>query len=192
VQGTTPFYKLGDRFLRAALAVEPAEDIDTIKLLRGDIRPSRPVRTRVTMGKRPVDLIVGTDISTKLLSDAAVKALTTAGITGWTTYPVEVLGPPGVRIAGYRGLSATGRCGPIDKSRSRRELRPPRVPNAAAYWAWMGLYFDEATWDRSDLFMPQDRTLFIFATELVRATVAVHKLTNFNFIPVDDVESLVP
>src|SRR5437588_991555 len=72
--------------------------------------------------------------------------------TGWSTYPAVVCDKSGLEYAHYHGLVITGRCGQRNLSASKIELSEYPggwFPN------FVGHYFDETSWDGSDLFMEE-------------------------------------
>jgi hypothetical protein len=107
---------------------------------------------------------------------------------GWRTFPVCVYGKHGKRIPGYHGLAVIGRCGPIDNSRSVQQWRPPKAVTGKPYRAWVGLYFDESSWDGSDIFMPEC-TALICVTEPVKESVTRARLTNVRLVALSEMEN---
>jgi hypothetical protein len=72
--------------------------------------------------------------------------------TGWSTYPAVVCDRSGLENTHYHGLVITGRCGQRNLSASKIELSEYPggwFPN------FVGYYFDEKSWDGSDLFMEE-------------------------------------
>jgi hypothetical protein len=186
-------YALSDRDLPGAMVVRGLGDsmLDPRKLLRGVARPQRPLALEPALGTKPLDLVVGTDIATKLISEATIEVLRSFGCTGWATYPVEFRDRQGKQVHGFHGFSVRGRCGPLDPS-DRREWQPPRVPGGPSYEAWVGLSFSPSSWDGSDMFMARDQTLFVFATERVRDAIQSAKLRNFEFQAIAEIKLLRP
>jgi hypothetical protein len=191
--GLAGVYTLSDRDVRGAMVVQGSGGslLDGRRRLRGLTSLHIPVAVEPALGEQPLDLVVGTDIATMLVSTAVVEALRSAGCTGWGTYPVEFRDGHRQRIDGYHGFSVHGRCGPLNPS-DRREWQPPRVPGGPRYEAWVGLSFPSESWDGSDVFMANDETLFVFATERVRDAIRSAKLRNFEFRPIAEVKLLSP
>lgn len=52
-----------------------------------------------------------------------------------------------------------------------------------------GLYFDERSWDGSDIFRPSDDTAWIFITNRVKNVLSA-KTKNIRFVPLEDVEHM--
>lgn len=73
----------------------------------------------------------------------------------------------GERFAGYRGLSVTGRSGPIDDSLTERVLLPPFVPGRPPVPHSRGFCPEPGSWDGSALFVPRD-TFYTCVTSPVR------------------------
>ncbi len=115
-----------------------------------------------------------------------VASLQEAGISGWSTYPVELFGKQGEPLGTYHGLIVHGRCGAIDDSRSERTTK--EFP-AAVLPIWRGLYFDEDSWDGADIFMPSDETGWIFVTERAKHIFAA-RAKNVRFTTLTEVDGL--
>lgn len=181
------FCLLEDAFTPGSLRVLLGESVDDMALARGDALPDEPLICRHHMGGRPRDL-VGTGYGTvDLLSDRVISILRDSGFTGWKTFPVEVYGKRGERIEGYHGFSVTGRCGPIDWSKGKKVRKPPPVPWGEGYDAWVGMYFDPATWDGSDIFVPEE-TAYTIMVERVVTALKKAKVTNMTFKPLTEFE----
>ncbi len=155
-------------------------------VLRNEVRLEHPLHLELAAGasgRALRDLIGASLVSIRLVSDRVVDLL--QGFTGWATYAVEVRGEAGSTISGYHGLSITGRCGPIDDSRSQPRLSPPPCPGGRWSRKWCGLYFDESTWDGNDFFVP-DGTTMIMAVEPVKEVMESEYVSNVGFIPQGD------
>ena len=153
----------GSRQFRAAIDLGDADDLAVAR----DAMPVGRARARWAMGSaKPGEIVWTTSAFTVLLSPALVDALRQAGVSGWSTYPVELSGKDGATFGTYRGLVVHGRCGPID--RSSRKAPAPAGPASVV----KGLFFDEGTWDGSDIFMPGDDTAFVFFTERAKDLLA--------------------
>lgn len=178
----TSAYLMRPAFVRGAAIVTPIDETlpRHSPLLRAERTPPSPIVFRLSMGKRPTDLMHGSDPALRLLSPAAVATFTDAGLTGWTTYPVTIDGR-GFNGSpdGYVGLAVTGRCGPIERDRARSEVR--LSPIGKPYRASVGLYVDPSSWDGSDLFMPRDETDAVLVSDRARRALLAGKLTNIQF-----------
>src|SRR5262249_27462331 len=118
---------------------------------RAEKIPSGPVEVRWTMGRnRPSDFIFTTWVDPVLISDRVVGVLKAGELSGWQPYPIDLFGKDGARITGYQGLAVHGRCGPIDNSLS---VKIQKIYPGGIFPMWRGLFFDQTTWDGSDLFM---------------------------------------
>ncbi|MFQ5423999.1 MAG: hypothetical protein ACE5F9_08465 [Phycisphaerae bacterium] len=186
-------YDLNTIGKRTALHVRPRndEDIEDVSALyRARVRPDKPLVFEFfkgASGSTAHDFVSTGFAALLLVSNRVVKVL--AGFTGWTTYPVEVYGKNGELIAGYHGLAVTGRCGPIDDARSRPAIQPPAVPAGRPRPIWIGLYFDPATWDGSDIFLPQGNE-GTFVTRPVKMSLEEAKATNVYFRPLTEMENM--
>jgi hypothetical protein len=151
-------------------------------LLRGEIYPDTPVMYRRLSGKNAYDFVYTSSLSVRLISRRVEDLLRVNGFTGWTTFPARLFGVRHIELEGYSGLSITGRCGPIDPRKGALRAWPTNhLKNKHANEATLscydrpttpfstlvGTYFDENTWDGSDLFLPGDWSS-VFITQQVR------------------------
>ncbi|MCC6215312.1 MAG: hypothetical protein IT376_10610 [Polyangiaceae bacterium] len=174
----------GSRAFRGSISLSVE---DAFATTRADKRPGR-VEVRWAMGaKVPVDMIRATIVAPVIVSDLVVDVLKTREFTGWETYPIELFGHDGIPIHGYQGLAVRGRCGPIDDSRSMKFDKI--MPGGVFPW-WRGLYFDPATWDGSDLFMPAGNVGWILVVEAVKRAFEKAKVKNGLFTRLDEVERM--
>ena len=132
-----------------------------------------PIPFRWAEGSRLYDVLLST-LPSELLSARCFHVLETARATGWARYPIELRGKNDEPIDGYSGLTVTGRCGPLRYDRSRVETRIGA--SGKPYKVKIGLYFDEGTWDGSDVFTPEGTT-FVFVTVKVKQALEEAKIT---------------
>jgi len=132
----------------------------------------------------PSEVIWCTIAAAQLISAAIVDRFLNNGITGWGTFPVDLLGKGGEHIEGYFGLSVHGRCGPIDKSKSTRILK--QMPGGVFPY-WKGLYFDPDSWDGSAIFVSETSSL-LFVVDTVKRSLEKAKIKNLRFVALDAFE----
>ena len=182
--GFSHIYKMsesgGSRAFRATLEID-----DDYPLFTGEVKRDMPIQAHWFMGAaRPVDIIWTGFAVPVLVSERVVQILREGKFTGWDVTPVELRDKAGAHLPGYYFLSVLGRCGPIDYSRS--ETIQERLPGG-----WFprlkGLYFDPATWDGSDIFLPEG-TRFKFAVEPVKRALVRAKVKNIVFTRLDEIE----
>lgn len=160
--------------------------LDPLLATRGE-QIVRGASARWAMGGTRPDQIVWTRlIGPILLASSVVEALQEAGASGWKTYPVALLGKNGEAMGTYFGLQVTGRCGQLDPTRCAHETQD--YP-AGSFPVLRGLYFDEASWDGSDIFMPADDSAWIFVTELARRVFEANA-KNIRFEALTDIEQI--
>ena len=116
-----------------------------------------------------------------MFSQRIVDVLTLHRVTGWSTYPVDVYGKDGAFVARYHGISIHGRCGPIDGRRSTRVMR--EYP-AGLFPVSKGFFFDEASWDGSDFFVPAGTNFKLVSAE-VKKTIEKLKARHITFDALD-------
>jgi hypothetical protein len=152
-----------------------------VRLLRGELSTSRPVRVEHAMGGQLKDVIWTTWAGVFLVEQRVCDLLRRSGISGWTTYEVEVTDQRGLPVSGYSGFAVTGRCGPIDHPRAELFLKASPVPHGKATWFRKGLFLEPDSWDGSDLFCPDDTSTFVVATERTRRLLEKSKVRNLSF-----------
>lgn len=144
------------------MSLEGAFDV-----LRGDVKPAAPVSGRWMMGRRvPRDFIWTTLGVPVIVSDRVISILSAGEFLGWSTYPIDLVGPKGDPVSGYQGLVVRGRCGALQGERSTEIQKPGPVGNKII--VYRGQFFDETRWDGSHIFMSTDKTGLIFVLQEVR------------------------
>lgn len=152
-------------------------------LLRGEWLPDAPLEARWSMGKhKPDNIAWGCTSAWLYLSPRVQELLQDQKFTGYSLYPVFMYDRAKELCPGYAGFSITGRCGPIDNDRGK--VAPGQEGEAFA--EHIGLYFNEFTWDGSDLFCPAGINTYMFATEQVRNLFEEYDLGGFEFTPLTE------
>ncbi|MCM3630572.1 hypothetical protein M3194_24880 [Paenibacillus glycanilyticus] len=150
-------------------------------LLRGDIKPSETIEVRHMRGTHTPALAIHTGFSL-LLHDSIIEAFIQNQITGWETFRIALYGKNDEIIPNYSGVSITGRCNPLDYSRSEIVYR--EYPGGI-FPRFKGSYFKDDFWDGTDLFMdnPDTRgyTLNKYVSERVKNIFDNLKTKNLEF-----------
>lgn len=185
VAGLEKYFLMADADTPRALRVRPVGEFPGHALLSGERRPRQPLLFEVSGGIRPMDLI-GTEFAgVYLISPRFQAALSHGSFSGWGLIEASV---SGTTIERYRLLVISGRCGPIEDSRSER-LLIPSPSGGEAVGGWRGLLFDPDTWDGSDLFLPRN-TFHTIVVDRVRDVVIRERLTNVTFERITEIERL--
>lgn len=151
------------------------------ELLRGDWVPKEKLQAVWTMGAaNPRDVAWGRTVSWWYISPRIQQLFRDNSITGWVSFPIALSNKSGDICPGY---SVSGRCGPIDKTRG--QLAPGEKTNTK-YSLRKGLYFDAASWDRSDFFCPTGNNSYIFVTARVREICENNEVFGFRFTPLSN------
>jgi hypothetical protein len=143
-------------------------------------RPAEPIVFRQNSDKlSPGHLVPGGSPALLLLSRRLAGALRTSRCTGWTTWPVHLLVEGGRPVGDHVGLAVTGRCEPIQRERSER---------LGDNW-WRGVFFEEASWDGSDIFQPEgSRAGWPYLSAHAKEAVLAAKLRGVGFEALSEVE----
>ena len=168
--------------------VDLESDGDPLPIVRGEAEPKAPLVGRWTMGHRSAHDIIWTTWAIPIIVCKRVIDIFTANnFTGWRTYDVEIYAKGGSRVPDFFGLSVVGRCGPFDNTRCERVM--VQLPGTVrATLKYKGTYFDEGSWDGSDLFMSsQPWTGVVMVTERVQKalTGAKPKIRDLRFESLD-------
>jgi len=176
------------RFIMGRVMELEVERERLLSLFYGETKPASPVRISVFRGTRLGDFMYCDPLEVWCISQEAVDCLRAHGITGWDTYPVEVLDRRGVAIPGYLGLAITGRIGYLVGSESRLEEREPPVPQGKPYRVYVGMQLDCSEWDGSDLCTTAPSTSYVWANQRAVDAIWECKLTNVEYERVDQMD----
>lgn len=182
-------YSLNNAFKRGALHVESNQKLDKKRIFKGQETVDQQLKFKYHSGSHPQDLIGTTNAWIKLISNKVVKVLNQHGFKGWSTIPALVYSKQQEQIDGYHVLRVHGRCGPIDDSKSREVVIPPKSPKGKPRKGLMGLYFDQESWDGSDIFSPEG-TGFVFVTEKVKLALEEAEVSNLIFKAITEIENM--
>ncbi|MCI0343742.1 MAG: hypothetical protein L0216_21760 [Planctomycetales bacterium] len=184
------FLHLGDA--KGALQVRPAHSSLPVSgqifgLIRGEVAAGEILDFEWASGSHVFDLVGTGFAGLHLISERLVSQLTSANLTGWMTAEARVTGKGGRIVEGLRRFIVSGRCGPIDYARS--EIMIVSFPGGPGR-VRRGLYFDQATWDGSDVFSPQGSGITLVTTDFKRM-VEEQRVSNVRLTPLSRVERLL-
>jgi hypothetical protein len=153
------------------------------QIIRGTVSPAIPIHIKLHELSKISDIIwIASD--TMAVTDDVISVFTKYNIVGWTTYPLLSEPQNDSNAKKYHGLAITGRCGAINYSRSVPIQR--RYP-AGVFPAFQGIYFDESSWDGSDIFMTPPESIWTFVTERVRSALQECAINNVILERVTDI-----
>ena len=108
----------------------------------------------------------------------------------WRGFPLpdtqsscEITSRKGEPFGGYSFLQVLGKCAPIDDTKSilvEKEYPAGRFP------AYKGLFFEEGSWDSSDIFSPLGFTMTV-VTERVAQILKSEKIRGVEFVPLTEI-----
>lgn len=146
-----------------------------------------PLHARWHMGRsKPKDAIGNSYLASLLVSEKVKKILESNHFTGFRTLQCEVRDKKGDLMLGYYFLQVTGRCGPIDES--RRVMTQAKYP-MGMFPVLRGAYFDEKSWDQSDLFSAPNYNM-VMVTESVKKALEAGKASGFHFTPLNLIDRI--
>ncbi|MEP6850584.1 MAG: DUF1629 domain-containing protein [Acidobacteriota bacterium] len=190
------FFELGSKLVSSTVQAHPIglrptgklDDIgDAYRLLKGEFASIQfPVTFRQEYGTRLCDALDTGYPGLYLISNRMKSALEAAELTGWTTFPIRLLDKQGNDIDGYQGFSVTGRCGPIDVSKSQI-IEKRLVPNGPLCIYYKGLHVGLDRWDGRDFFLPK-RNYGTIVTTKGATIIKSSRLTNIRLTNLTDIE----
>ncbi len=173
-----------ERAVRAAFC---SKDIDFLRLSAGQC-PDSIQMTRHS-GSKAFDLVGTTRHGIYLFSPRLQDALRSTKVTGWQPCPVTFFsGRPNEELRQYAAIGITARCGGLDNTRSIRTMTST-TKTGKSVPRWVGIYFDEETWDGSDMFRPVG-TMLTIVTSRVKNLLEGVGVTNVRLRKVLEVERL--
>lgn len=156
-----------------------------VAALTGELTLGRPVRVTWDMGgSSPSDFVWTTNFAPLIVSVRILDVLKEMQATGWDSYDVQLVGRDDREISGYGGLVVRGRCGPIQRERS---VAIPKEFPGGVFPVYRGYFFDEQSWDGSDVFLASG-TLHIFVVERVVRALRGAGVTGVKFERADKAE----
>lgn len=139
--------------LRSRLPSDSSQGgLDLDRLSQGAIQVSDPIQFDVAQGSGICDFLWTQLVTPVCISKRVVRLLQKSDVSGWSTYPVEVIDDKGRLLADYHGLVVSGAICLADYTRSNVVTKPPPAPRGRSYDVYRGLYFDADEWDGSDMF----------------------------------------
>jgi len=81
-------------------------------------------------------------------------------------------------------LAITGRCGPPENCRS---VRFEKSTSGGPVHAWLGYYFEEASWDGSDVFTTSDGGAQLFVVGRVKTALEANGIGDLIFTSLDEI-----
>ena len=176
--GNTPYVQVADNQL-----LNKGED----QVLAGDYTDvDLPLWFKRKYGRKWGDLVGTGWVSLYLISDRLKTALEDNGLSGWQTFPVEVIEKGNTRIRGYHGLSILGRCGPTDHSKGEI-IEKQLVPSGPMTRYVKGLHIGLDEWDGKDFFLPEGRKAIIITNKAATA-LKVGNFENLELTNLADIE----
>ena len=133
----------------------PQNNSEHERLLVGDYEGIKfPVIFMHEDGNKLEDILITFYPSLYIISEKIKNIFERNNLTGWKTFPIEVLNKEGRKLIGYYGMSITGKCGPVDNSKP--EIVPyTRIPYLSGEKAYKGYHVGLDKWDGSDFFVPE-------------------------------------
>ncbi len=150
--------------------IQSLVEYNQVKLNKGEFIPTEPFVMKITEGSKLYDIVGFQDTSNFAISERLYYLLKEQGITGWKGYEISINGV-GEK---YYGIQIVGKC---------RKLEQPKE---AGFYT--GYKFDYGSWDKSDLFSPEE-TVLLFCTKKVRDLLKKSKVTNIKFTDISKIQA---
>ena len=167
-----------------ALMAEPCDNSDIPRALavyRGEQPAHATIAFRRACGRKLYDHVPTTAVWFKLYSETFFAVLAAHQLTGWSSYPISLSTPKVEYAEGYRGLVVTGRCGPVLSELSRVATKLPPNSRGRPRATKFGYFFDEATHDKSDVFLPAAEGGPLFVSQKAKEALSAAQLKGLQF-----------
>jgi len=184
------FYHLSNFWTDQLIVADSRDQLDIPAVFRGELIPDTPLNFNVQLGTRFADLLGTGYAGIYLVSERFAAALSQSQFTGWRILQAAILQPDNKLNSSYGLLSVLGRCGVIDANKSRVVSLPSKSPTGQSLFRF-GYHFDYASWDGTDIFLPQG-TRLTFLTDRVRVALEQANLDNVVLTNINEVKQLVP
>jgi hypothetical protein len=189
---SSQFYELYDPLATRPLRLSVLKYSDWVtsdilwELFKGRLFPKQPLKLGIHSGGQLSHFLWSSFPPMVCISTFVVGLFHYKGVTGWSTYPVEVYGRKGEPLPGYHGFAVTGSECRRDRSRSQI-ITKHAVPGGEPFEVYIGLYFHEDDWDGSDIFRVSSFGGTI-VTEKVKKILKQAKVTNVRLTPLHEIE----
>lgn len=161
-----------------------------LSIIRGECNLPDIVYCKKMSGNKKYDIVVGNHPAMLFISNKVVDLLLQENISGWQSKRAIIKIDEKEEILDYNLFVINGRCGKIDSNRSKLVQKPPIVKGGTIRNVKIGLFFDETTWDGSDIFNPKNTGL-IFIKEKVKHLFEKNKITNTQFECITLMENMI-
>ena len=156
--------------------------------LNGKFPNGKPVEFIQTSGNeaRKPDLIIPSSLGWTLYHKSLIELFTEKGFTGWESYPVKIFCKNVEVNEDYHAFIVKGVCGHYDVKRSEIiDYTAERGYFILREKRYLGMYFDEKTWDGTDVFMMENTKRIIVTKPVMqelkkrKAKVNMTKLSEY-------------
>ncbi len=182
------FFEFGTANKEGCLQGNCEEIKDKAPIIKGELDRNEKYVFEYDSGSKVYDTLYTGWILTAV-SKKITDILEANNFIGWKKYEADFYDKKGNLIEGYSLLGVTGRAGKLDRSLSEKIYKESEWPFIKRRNFYKGLYFEEGTWDGSDIFMMEDN-YSILITEKVYKALKKAKLTNVQMIPISEYETL--
>lgn len=158
-------------------------DVDPTSILRGDVRVEEGTAVWSSGKFQSQSPIWSSWPGVMWLHNSVIEHMVGEDVRGVSSYPASLIGKSGDLIQGYHGLVVFGRCGAIDFHRSERIVD---VSGKVSGDKFRGIFFDEVSWDGSDVFMCRDNTCYLLFSQRAKDCLEP-LLSNVEFEPLTEI-----
>ncbi|MFY7930911.1 MAG: hypothetical protein ACOVS5_18740 [Oligoflexus sp.] len=185
-----PAGKLGEVNVSIYKNQAPIDPIAAIRIHRGE-EPLPSVLTGIihSGSKFTYDAMSTSTVFPYIFSEKVFETLTSAGASGFQRLPFSLDSGNGT-IDSYCVLSITGRSASIDLSKTKLTYLDPKYKSGPRIPAFLGAFFPEDSWDKSDVFLAGDYK-HVFVSEKAALALTKAKLKNLDIVKAEDMELIL-
>lgn len=164
------FYEIRIKRETDEVLIQSFIEYDQVQLNKALFIPVEPFEMEITEGSRLYDIVGFQDTANFAISERFYNLLQEHCISGWKGYEISIKGTN----EKYYGFQVIGKCG---------KLEQPKEPGF-----YTGYKFDYDSWDKSDLFSPNE-TVLLFCTKKIRDLLKKNKITNIELTDISKVQA---
>jgi hypothetical protein len=123
-----------------------------------------------------------------IISEKFKSVLEVNNVSGWRTFAINLFDKGKKVINGYYWFIVMGKCGPLDRTKGEVVERD-NIGNTGVYRVRIGTFFDNQTWDGSDIFRPEKTGCF-FMTEKAKKIIEENGITNAAYTRITEMENM--
>lgn len=163
------FFRIGIKRKKDEVLLKSLNAYNHTELKLGVYTPEEPFKMRISEGKKFYDVLGFQDTSNFAVSHKLYYILKSNNVSGIKFYKILIENVDEI----YYGLQIIGRCGKI------------KQPKEVGFYKGLKFQFD--TWDKSDVFCPEETVLFL-CNQKLKNLLKQNKITNIDIEDLSEIQ----